>query len=754
SNSGGCAGQEVQEQRPLVRPPEESSGDGTVKQEVQDVEVDPFPDAHSGPSRTTSVDYVPQGTMEKPPNEILQVIFALVPLVDLPQNLCLVCKLQPPAQADPIQFISWKKLYYQYLKGIDHALLILQFILKRYVASRCHNHKPSLLQDRKHNLCEREKVFPTPAMIHSLFFQPAYVRAVMAAIVLLGGGVCDVQELVGCLQMPENTMLWTNTLEMLYCMATLLYAMRENEVQISNRLHYSVFNCLHHLENSLLNDPARGKPLPPGRTEMFVIFHTGTGKTSTLIQYTRKWSKLNFLYLVFNRARARQLSKDFCSNVTCNTIHAFALEEINKNNQHSSKYKLMFDFGLLTPPEVGFVLSDPDNEFIIKGVIGTLKAFFASADESITVKHVPIRYRTYPGGNVEVSEEQIIVEEAKEIWSKMETLDPTLNMAHRVTHDGYLKFWQLQKPSLSEYDAILVDGVEDFTPAMMDIILRQKCAVILAGDPHQQIYTFRGADNTGFNVPHSHIFYLTRSFRFGSEIAYIGTTLLDVSKKVRNKTLVGNNQESDGVKGKVACLSRTNKSIFDSAVKIIERKSSAKIHFLGLLLEKKLSCLIFLVELEINNSVLKAWKGKRFTSIKEYAKEEEDKVLERYIAIVEEYQDIPQLVKRIKNALSQLGNDLLVSLCILDYILGTVHMAKGLEFDTIQIEDDFVRDPTEPISEDEWNLLYVAVTRAKKHLIMPRFLADILNDAEVNSSPSQCRRSLTLFKNKGHLVAS
>ncbi|KAG8138505.1 hypothetical protein E2320_004387 [Naja naja] len=528
SNSGGCAGQEVQEQRPLVRPPEESSGDGTVKQEVQDVEVDPFPDAHSGPSRTTSVDYVPQGTMEKPPNEILQVIFALVPL--------------------------------------EHPQCMLGLIRCASAVRTCHCRNPTAVLEGLHS----HTLFPKAELCIAKTFpyldgrrgQPAYVRAVMAAIVLLGGGVCDVQELVGCLQMPENTMLWTNTLEMLYCMATLLYAMRENEVQISNSRPV--------LQPTREQRKILDHALAPGQRVKIVAF-AGTGKTSTLIQYTRKWSKLNFLYLVFNRARARQLSKDFCSNV-------------------------------------GFVLSDPDNEFIIKGVIGTLKAFFASADESITVKH-------------------IIVEEAKEIWSKMETLDPTLNMAHRVTHD-----------------------------AMMDIILRQKCAVILAGDPHQQIYTFRGADNTGFNVPHSHIFYLTRSFRFGSEIAYIGTTLLDVSKKVRNKTLVGNNQESDvsGVKGKVACLSRTNKSIFDSAVKIIERKSSAKIHFLGgsksidlemiqdlwrLLHPEREFC-----QLGLFVDVQAAWKGKRFTSIKEYAKEEEDKVLERYIAIVEEYQDIPQLI--------------------------------------------------------------------------------------------------------------
>ncbi|KAK9400251.1 F-box DNA helicase 1-like [Crotalus adamanteus] len=90
SHSCGSAGQEVQEHKPwLGRPPEQSSGGGTVKQEV---EVDPLPDAHFGLLGTQSGDDVPQGTLEELPDEVLQEIFALVPLVDLLQNLCLVCQ--------------------------------------------------------------------------------------------------------------------------------------------------------------------------------------------------------------------------------------------------------------------------------------------------------------------------------------------------------------------------------------------------------------------------------------------------------------------------------------------------------------------------------------------------------------------------------------------------------------------------------------------------------------------------------------
>ncbi|XP_026547624.1 F-box DNA helicase 1, partial [Notechis scutatus] len=311
----------------------------------------------------------------------------------------------------------------------------------------------------------------------------------------------------------------------------------------------------------------------------------------------------------------------------------------------------------------------------------------------------------------------------------------------------YLKLWQLQKPSLSKYDAILVDEAQDCTPAVMDIVLSQTCGVILVGDPHQQIYTFRGAVNSLLNVPHSRIFYLTQSFRFGSEIAYVGATLLDVCKKVRNKTLVGNNQESDvsgvGVEGKVARLSRNNQTVFEDAVNVTGGDSPAKIHLLGGLkafgLEKIHDLWKLLhpeLKLEIKDFFIKRWAEKGLASIRDYAEKAEDKQLEVKIGIVEKYRErIPELLERISQCHVLDPKDA-------DYILGTVHKAKGLEFDTVQVAGDFVSIPftwpylgrlprslpavPEAIPEDEWNLLYVAVTRAKKRLVMSRFLADIL----------------------------
>ena len=104
--------------------------------------------------------------------------------------------------------------------------------------------------------------------------------------------------------------------------------------------------------------------------------------------------------------------------------------------------------------------------------------------------------------------------------------------------------YQLQKPQISDYDCILVDEAQDLTPgdsctpflilpqdfcsfhsalegfcyndtilpciAIISIIKAQECAKVLVGDPHQQIYGFRGATDAMALIHADHTFHLTR----------------------------------------------------------------------------------------------------------------------------------------------------------------------------------------------------------------------------------------------------
>ena len=63
--------------------------------------------------------------------------------------------------------------------------------------------------------------------------------------------------------------------------------------------------------------------------------------------------------------------------------------------------------------------------------------------------------------HVSVTFHQLYVQDANYIWSLMKQYEAKkINM----THDGYLKLYQLSKPKLNAYDCILIDEAQDLTP--------------------------------------------------------------------------------------------------------------------------------------------------------------------------------------------------------------------------------------------------------------------------------------------------
>lgn len=54
-------------------------------------------------------------------------------------------------------------------------------------------------------------------------------------MVLFSDGVRDIQKLMACLQRPCSSLSFVDVTETLYCIATLLYAMREKNIAITNR---------------------------------------------------------------------------------------------------------------------------------------------------------------------------------------------------------------------------------------------------------------------------------------------------------------------------------------------------------------------------------------------------------------------------------------------------------------------------------------------------------------------------------------
>ncbi|TRZ10991.1 hypothetical protein HGM15179_016105 [Zosterops borbonicus] len=781
------------QQDPWEEPEEKIPNLSRVKEEKAELEVEPLPDSHFGLLGTRSWE-VPQGSVDDLPAEILRNIFAFLPVLDLYQNLSLVCHCWREIIQDPL-FIPWKKLYHRYVKREGSALQRVEQILREFSITKENQECVLGLVRLVSSTPTGPRVDPRLVLqilgIHPLFPKarvcvlskfPDLVSkpgaeemwATFALVVLFSDGVGDIRRLVGCLGSPRCPLALLEVTEVLHCMATLLLAMRNRGISISNRIHYNIFYCLSLMENSpgivqpleeirmdlcssggadvrLTHEQLRilSHKIQPGQTVKIMAL-AGTGKTSTLVKYAEKFPELKFLYLAFNKAVAEKGRRVFPRNVTCKTFHSLAYGSVGRYYKEKGK----LNFSKMSVYSISFLLQNREGQALFvrgKTVSQTLGNFFSSSDEEICEEHTPLWFKNTHGQMELMSpkEKTLNVEEAREIWHNMKKLDGDAEKKYKMTCDGYLKLWQLSKPQLSGYDAIFVDEAQDCTPAIVDIVQSQQCGKILVGDPHQQIYTFRGAVNTLHLLPHTHLYYLTQSFRFGPEIAYVGSTVLEVGKGIRHKTLLGGNQKGAvrrGRAGPVAILSRSNWNVFEDAVRLSGRDPPAKIHVIGGLERFGLSRIFDIWKLSqaedvrknsqlvIEDSFIQKWAEKGgFLSLKEYAERADDRDLEVKIHLVEKYRErIPGLLTRIRELHVPQGSRA-------DFLIGTVHQAKGLEFDTVWVADDFVQIPSVTgdflrrmnidlgrTPEDEWNLLYVAVTRAKKCLLMSKSLENLL----------------------------
>ena len=361
-----------------------------------------------------------------------------------------------------------------------------------------------------------------------------------------------------------------------------------------------------------------------------------------------------------------------------------------------------------------------------------------------------------------------------------------------MSHSGYLKLYSLRRPTLDvDYDVILLDEAQDTNPAIQDIIMRQKCCKVIVGDRHQAIYSFIGAEDTLRQVQATRTLTLTRSFRFGHRIATVANVLL-ASLTDESRTLVGkgkeegdvdymfarqdheqwwwwpeeqrrshSSQSSDAFQHSsyiqpFAVLARTNSTIFQVACLLMDAHKNIPFLFVGGVngygFQDILDTALVLRGNSSNSSSSSGAASivssflKRFksgASLIKYANATSNQDLLSRIKIIEDLGGPDQVTYLCQKLIrvsakheTNFGN-LTSSHYKMNLVhLGTVHKAKGLEFNNVIMADDFV-DLSDPElrdkvrrqvrgSVDEFNIIYVAATRARWRLRVGRSLVRFL----------------------------
>lgn len=453
----------------------------------------------------------------------------------------------------------------------------------------------------------------------------------------------------------------------------------------------------------------------------------GTGKTSTLLLIAdeARGLELRGQYVAFNRAIVNEARRKFGDHVAANTAHSLAYRAVGaryadrlRGGRRLAPWEQADTLGVgpVVTEGVGIRRHLPAG-FVGGLVMRAVEEWCRTADPEPDTPdgwapYVPrvegIDLPTADGEPTDVANQRLAAEIAPacaRAWADI--VNP--HGAVRFTHDHYLKMWQLEGPRLGA-DFILFDEAQDANPVMRAVIAAQDHAqVVWVGDDQQEIYAWAGAVNALAMIDASTA-YLTRSFRFGHEIAAAANRVLDALGA--SPGVVGHPDQSGRV-GRVtdpaAVLCRTNATAI--AVVLDYQRRGVPVHLVGGADDVK--------RFALSASALMAGNPAYHPDLACFGSWGE---VRDYVADHPQGGDLKLLVDLVTMfgpAAVIAAVDGSVPERSAALVVSTAHKAKGREWPSVLLAPDLDPSGTDPdrvVSPEELRLLYVAATRARSAL--------------------------------------
>lgn len=435
----------------------------------------------------------------------------------------------------------------------------------------------------------------------------------------------------------------------------------------------------------------------------------GTGKTTLLTQYARKWRKRG-LYISYNAAIAKEAQTRFPDNIDAMTAHGYAYRA-----QNVARYKsrLVGRIRKNHVREADFSLENPfmSEDRMMKCIVAGIHNFTNSAGSTLTEQHCELEFAP------KSTRERVMPIIAKAVLAFVKYEEGSLPF----THDCYLKNLEMTGGMGSEYDYILVDEAQDLNPILLSLVQKSGRPVIMVGDRKQSIYAFRGSIDAMSEVDAPRL-PLSQSWRFGAPVDAVANHILSYTMdppdwKLKGKP--GHVTEVEEYTGSAPreslILARTNSRIFEGLVSI-----KVPFHVIGgfeTIATQLLSALALSKgdRREIRDPMIQSYY--HWDDMVADSEDDDDPEVRRLVKIVKEYGDaLIGIIQRLRQLHSPHRGGAAI-------VLSTAHKAKGLEAEHVILLDDFPTPAelearrvehkiTQVEYDQEFHLLYVAVTRA------------------------------------------
>lgn len=449
----------------------------------------------------------------------------------------------------------------------------------------------------------------------------------------------------------------------------------------------------------------------------------GTGKTSTLVGIAQAAAGRG-LYLAFNKGIATEAQQRFHgTRCQARTFHSLAFATHGKNYKVRLGIRLN---GLTIRKE--FNLWGDDGVGVAAEALDTVSRFLRTVDDCPGEQHYRHMADEEKRDPDHVERYERIKAHALPIAHKLYDLMAARHGTFPTSHDVYLQLFVKSDPDLSrECDYLLFDEAQDADRLMLHLCSRQRIPVIYVGDQYQQIYGWRGAQNAMARIQAPETF-LTQSFRFGAEIAAMANQVLATLGAPRpllglpdmaSTCQIGG---GDGNTPARAFIARTNAAVMEAVLAGLGRNKRIGVAGKNGILQMLNDFLSLRDGQPKGQFALFATEQ----DLRDYAQEESGKDLATFLRLVDRH-GAPNLDRAIRACVDLDQDKAAWARC--DLVAVTGHKAKGLEFDSVRLAEDFFQPKrlrsvnpetgADRINMEELRLIYVAMTRARRELYLP-----------------------------------
>lgn len=456
-----------------------------------------------------------------------------------------------------------------------------------------------------------------------------------------------------------------------------------------------------------------------------LIAPAGSGKSATAVGMAQQMRGRKGLYLVYNTAARKEAERKFKDMpwVDVRTTSQVAWRAYADTHKDRMRIDAPHVPASLVAKRLGLKPVDFGSGLYLDGftqarlAAETINRFCNSDHKKITEKDVYFTVAGVEQTSMDASR-TYIAKLAWRIW--MECIQPdswlpfTMAHAFKLVAEGGRNFG---------YEFVLIDEAQDSNDCTMKFLGNQKGSQgILIGDPSQALYAWRGASDQILKFAGERL-YLTQSFRFGNAVAeeamkHLPHTLTGVTIKgldsIADRVTEGEMSDPDVV------LTRTNAGAMEYAMSyLMAGKRVAMVRGTKQILDIAFAASALMKGEKPKNLELSAFSN--WQELVDYTEEPGGGHLKSIVKLIQAYKINP-LIEACKQMVEYSDrypkHDVAVTTC---------HSIKGLEWNSVQLGDDFFEPrpfenpltmELEPgtIDRHEAMIHYVAVTRAKRHL--------------------------------------